>query len=84
MSREQMCRSEGRVRALQSGVEPHLANIMRQCFGWIAQLFFARGNCAFVVELNGRIVGGITLSSFSIDSSRRGGIVKWIFTLPAA
>jgi RimJ/RimL family protein N-acetyltransferase len=84
MSKEEICRSEDRVRAMQPGEERRLASIMRQCFGWFARLFFDTGKRAFVFERDGHMVGGITLSSFSIDASRRGGIVKWIFTVPMA
>lgn len=45
---------------------------------------FSRGEAAFVAELDDRIVGGVVLTSFRIDASRRGGMVKWLFTLPEA
>jgi GNAT superfamily N-acetyltransferase len=41
-----------------------------------------KGN--FVATLDGRIVGAVVASAFRIDARRRGGVVKWVFTLPEA
>ncbi|TVQ21742.1 MAG: GNAT family N-acetyltransferase [Spirochaetaceae bacterium] len=69
-------------------MQPHerkiVRQVMRTCFGWFASLFFDFGSIAYVYELDGRIVGGTTISKFRIDDERSGGVVKWIFTLPEA
>lgn len=58
--------------------------MVRICFGWLAALFFDFGKQVFVYELDGQLVGAVTLGLFRIDRQRRGGLVKWIFTLPEA
>ena len=57
---------------------------MRRSFGGLAAMLFSTGKAAFVAELDGRMVGGVTLGAFDIDAGRRGGVVKWVFTLPEA
>jgi GNAT superfamily N-acetyltransferase len=57
---------------------------MRRSFGGLAGMMFTAGKQAFVAERGGRIVGGVTLGVFRIDAARRGGVVKWLFTLPEA
>lgn len=76
--------SQGIVRPMAPEEKKELGTVMRACFGWLPWLFFDLGKAAFVHELDGRIVGGITLSSFRINDRRQGGVVKWIFTLPEA
>ena len=73
-----------RVRPLADGEERALARVMRRSFGGLAALLFTTGKAAFVAEVDGRIVGGVTVGAFDIDSGRRGGVVKWVFTLPEA
>ena len=72
------------VRPLAPGEARALASVMRRSFGGLAGLMFSPGKAAFVAELDGRVVGGITLGAFRIDAARRGGVVKWLFTLPEA
>lgn len=57
---------------------------MRRSFGGLAALMFSAGKAAFVAEVDGRMVGGVTLGAFRIGAGRRGGVVKWLFTLPEA
>lgn len=75
---------DAHVREMQPHEKKTLRQVMRRCFGWFASLFFDLGSKAYVYELDGRIVGGTTLSKFRIDDERSGGVVKWIFTLPEA
>ena len=72
------------IRELKPGEKKELKSVMRRCFGWFASLFFDLGDMAYVYEVDGAIAGGITISSFRIDGTRRGGVVKWVFTLPEA
>lgn len=72
------------VRPLAPGEAPALAAVMRRSFGGIAGMMFSAGQAAFVAELGGHMVGGVTLAAFPIDTARRGGVVKWVFTLPEA
>ena len=72
------------IRPLAPGEAPALAAIMRRSFGGIAGMMFSPGQAAYVAELDGRMVGGVTLAAFRIDAKRRGGVVKWVFTLPEA
>ncbi|TVR89316.1 MAG: GNAT family N-acetyltransferase [Spirochaetaceae bacterium] len=72
------------IRELRPGEKKELTRVMRTCFGWFGSLFFDLGDMAYVYELDGAIAGGITISSFRIDGTRRGGVVKWVFTLPEA
>lgn len=72
------------VRPLASGEERALAEVMRRSFGGLGTGMFSGGEATFVAELDGRMVGGVVLTSFRIDASRRGGMVKWLFTLPEA
>ena len=72
------------VRPLADGEGRVLATVMRRSFGGLAALLFSTGKAAFVAELDGRMVGGVTLGAFDIDAGRRGGVVKWVFTLPEA
>ncbi len=73
-----------RVRPLADGEERSLARVMRRSFGGLAALLFTTGKAAFVAEADDRIVGGVTLGAFEIGDGRRGGVVKWVFTLPEA
>jgi len=73
-----------RVRPLADGEERALARVMRRSFGGLAALLFTTGKAAFVAEVEGRMVGGVTLGAFDIGDGRRGGVVKWVFTLPEA
>ncbi len=75
---------DAHVREMQPHEKKTLRQVMRRCFGWFASLFFDLGSVAYVYELDGRIVGGTTISKFRIDDERSGGVVKWIFTLPEA
>ena len=72
------------IRPLAEGEERALAEVMRRSFGGLGAGIFSRGHAAFVAEADGRMVGGVTLTSFRVDASRRGGMVKWLFTLPEA
>jgi len=72
------------VRPLADGEGRALAAVMRRSFGGLAAMLFSTGKTAFVAELGGRMVGGVTLGAFDIDAGRRGGVVKWVFTLPEA
>ena len=72
------------VRPLAPGEARELGAVMRRSFGGLAGMMFGPGKQAFVAERGGRIVGGVTLGVFRIDVRRRGGVVKWLFTLPAA
>jgi GNAT superfamily N-acetyltransferase len=72
------------VRPLAPGEARALATVMRRSFGGLAGMMFSPGKAAFVAELGGRVVGGVTLGVFRIDAERRGGVVKWLFTLPEA
>ena len=72
------------VRPLAPGEARELATVMRRSFGGLAGMLFSPGKATFVAELGGRIVGGVTLGVFRIDAVRRGGVVKWLFTLPEA
>jgi GNAT superfamily N-acetyltransferase len=72
------------VREMQAGEERAVASVMRRSFNWFARLFFDFGDKAFVCEVDGEIVGGITLSVFSVGRGRRGGLIKWVFTGPEA
>jgi L-amino acid N-acyltransferase YncA len=72
------------VRPLRPGEARELAAVMRRSFGGLAGMMFTAGKAAFVAERGGRIVGGVTLGAFRIDAARRGGVVKWLFTLPEA
>ena len=72
------------IRPLAPGEASALAAIMRRSFGGIAGMMFSAGQAAYVAELGGRMVGGVTLAAFRIDARRRGGVVKWVFTLPEA
>lgn len=63
--------------------------VARRSFGHFAMLFFDFGARTFVVEDQGRIVGGIALGVFDAGRHRdetrfRCGVIKWIFTLPEA
>ncbi len=73
-----------RIRRLVPGEERALEAVMRRSFGGLAGVRFGPGTVAFVAEMEGRIVGGATLGAFRIDAARRGGVVKWLFTLPEA
>jgi len=73
----------GTVREMAEEEKREVRSIMIRCFGRFAGLFFDFGDQAFVYEWNGRIVGGVTLSAFSVGKGR-GGVVKWLFTLPEA
>jgi L-amino acid N-acyltransferase YncA len=72
------------VRPLADGEERALARVMRRSFGGLAALLFTTGKAAFVAEVDGRIVGGVTVGAFDVGDGRRGGVVKWVFTLPEA
>lgn len=72
----------GIVRPMRADEKNEVKQVMIRSFNRFAGLFFDFGDQAFVYELDGRICGGITLSAFRIDKGRRGGIVKWMFTLP--
>ncbi len=72
------------IRPLAPGEARALASVMRRSFGGLAVMVFSPGKVAFVAERGGRIVGGVTLGAFRIDAERRGGVVKWLFTLPEA
>ena len=74
----------GHIRPLDPGEKKEFNNVMRRCFGWFASFFFDHGEMAYVYEHEGAILGGITISSFRIDDTKRGGIVKWVFTAPEA
>ncbi len=76
--------STGRVRQARDDEKGQLRHVIRRAFGWLPSLLFDAGKASFVYELDGKIVGGITLSSFSIDRQRVGGVVKWLFVLPEA
>lgn len=58
--------------------------VMRRSFGGLAGLLFGLGKANFVATVDGRIVGAVVASAFRIDAARRGGVVKWVFTLPEA
>ena len=58
--------------------------VMRRSFGGLAGLLFGLGKANFVATIDGRIVGAVVASDFRIDARRRGGVVKWVFTLPEA
>jgi len=73
-----------RIRQLEAGEERALAQVMRRSFGGLAAGLFSVGKTAFVAEMDGRMVGGVTLGAFGIGPGRRGGVVKWVFTLPEA
>jgi len=79
-----MTKDCGKVRKLRDDERGQLTRVMRRAFGWLPSLFFDVGKAAFVYELDGEIVGGITLSSFRIDRRRVGGVVKWLFVLSEA
>ena len=72
------------VRPLAAGEARELGAVMRRSFGGLAGMMFSPGKQAFVAELGGRIVGGVTLGVFRLGAGRRGGVVKWLFTLPEA
>lgn len=74
----------GQIRPLDQSEKKEFNSVMRRCFGWFASLFFDHGDMAYVYEHEGAILGGITISAFRIDSSKRGGVVKWVFTAPEA
>ena len=78
------CGDEVAIRPLDPGEARALATVMRRSFGGLAGMLFSPGKAAFVAELDGRVVGGVTLGAFRIDAARRGGVVKWLFTLPEA
>lgn len=61
-----------------------MAEVMRRSFGGLGGGMFSRGDAAFVADLDGRMVGGVVVTSWRIDASRRGGMVRWLFTLPEA
>ena len=61
-----------------------VAAAMRRSFGGLAALLFGLGQANFVAEQDGRIVGATVASTFRIDARCRGGVVKWVFTLPEA
>ncbi len=79
-----MTQDTGMVRRMRDDEKGQLNRVMRRAFGWLPSLLFNAGEAAFVYELDGEIVGGITLSSFRIDRRRAGGIVKWLFVLSEA
>jgi len=79
-----MSQSTGKVRQARYDEKGQLRRVMRRAFGWLPSLFFDVGKAAFVYELDGEIVGGITLSSFRIGRRRVGGVVKWLFVLSEA
>ena len=58
--------------------------VMRRSFGGLAGLLFGLGKANFVATVDGRIVGAVVAGAFRIDARRRGGVVKWVFTLPEA
>lgn len=74
----------GHIRPLDPGEKKEFNSVMRRCFGWFAALFFDHGDVAYVYEHEGVIRGGIAISAFRIDSTKRGGVVKWVFTAPEA
>lgn len=74
----------GLIRQFDSAERSQLGRVMKRCFGIHARLFFDLGEQAFVFELDGEVAGGVTLSTFSIDAQRKGGLVKWLFIAPEA
>lgn len=84
MRENTMPESTGAVRQARDDEKGRLRHVIRRAFGWLPGLLFAAGKASFVYELDGEIVGGITLSSFPIDRRRVGGVVKWLFVLPEA
>ena len=72
------------IRPLASGERRALATVMRRSFGGLAGVVFSSGKTTFVAVAAGRLVGGAVVGTFPIDGARRGGIVKWLFTLPEA
>lgn len=79
-----MPQSTGEVCQARDDEKGQLRHVMRRAFGWLPSLFFDVGKASFDYELDGEIVGSITLSSFAIDRRRVGGAVKWLFVLPQA
>lgn len=81
----------GRVREMEPHERKTVARVMQRSFNWFTRLFFDFGTRAYVYELDGEIVGGTTLTTFSAGR-RRGsggtgrtvGVVKWLFTVPEA
>ncbi|TVR70941.1 MAG: GNAT family N-acetyltransferase [Spirochaetaceae bacterium] len=83
----------GFVREMMPGEKRIVSQVMRRSFNWFTRLFFDFGSKAYVYELEGQIVAGITLKTFRIRGERpgtaagsplRGGLVKWVFTTPEA
>ena len=72
------------VRPMAPDEKREVAAVMRRSFGGLAGLLFGLGKANFVATVDGRIVGAVVASAFRIDATRRGGVVKWVFTLPEA
>lgn len=72
------------VRPMAPDEKRTVAAVMRRSFGGLAALLFGLGKANFVAAIDGRIVGAVVASAFRIDARRRGGVVKWVFTLPEA
>lgn len=76
--------SDVHVRPMAPDEARAVGSVMRRSFGGLAGLLFGLGKANFVATVDGRIVGAVVASAFRIDAQRRGGVVKWVFTLPEA
>lgn len=72
------------IRPMQADEKPAVRAIMCQSFPLIQQWFFSWTPHVLVVEQDGHLLGAILLKTFVLPGDRRGGLVSWVFTAPAA
>ncbi len=76
--------SEPVIRLMQPEERREVKKLARRAFGFPQGLAVEPTDNTFVYELDGRIVGVVVLKTFGYKGNRLGGVVKWLFTDPAA
>ncbi len=72
------------IRAIRPDEHRAMKQLARRAFGWWQGSFVTPTKYTFVYELAGELAGVVALETFRYKRTRRGGVVKWLFTDPKA
>lgn len=72
------------IRPMQPSEEKTVRSIAWKAFPLFEQLFISFSGKTLVAEFEERLVGSIVLNTFVLPGGRKGGVINWLFTDPAA